>query len=355
MPRGEPNWRLAAALVLMAAAAWLLFARQPKPVESRFGYEPDPKATAEFLKELAQPFFAQAGADCIKQAKGKDTFLYRAANNVHKQLYGKEWVVVRQAIGDCVSHGWAHGCWISSCVAYELGELSEPPPMVCSESVYGGSRVEARGRKSGGWGDGSYGGAAAKFVKDWGVTFRLAYPQQDGGHDLTAYSGQLAKAWGNFGNGGDGDNGVFDNVAKRHPMRHVALVTNFEEAAAAIESGYCVPVCSGYGFSSRRDEDGFCRRQGSWAHCMCFVGVRHGKRPGLLCLNSWGPSWVSGPKWPDDMPEGSFWVDAETASGMLGGRDSFAVGGIDGFKYRDLHHKEWFKLPPVSTISESER
>lgn len=355
MPRGDSNWRAAGAVLLGAVAAYLLLAAPPpQPAASRFGYVPDAKGTREFLRELPQPLFAQAGDDCIKKAQKKDTFLYRAAQDVHRKLYGKEWVVVRQSIGDCVSHGWAHGCWISSCVAYQLGELSEPPPMVCSESIYGGSRVEARGRSSGGWGDGSYGGAAAKFVKDWGVTFRLAYPQQDGGHDLTAYSGSVAKSWGNYGNGGQNDNGVFDAVAKRHPMRHVALVATFEEAAAAIESGYCVPVCSGYGFSSTRDSDAFCRRQGSWAHCMVFCSVRYGQRPGLLCLNSWGPTWVSGPKWPSDMPDGSFWVDADTATGMLSGRDSFAVGAIDGFKWRNLHHKEWFQVP-VSTLSEFRR
>ncbi len=347
MPRTDRHVRAAAIVLLLGIGAFLAFRRDPAAIaQSRYGYQPDAEATQRFLSELEKPMFAQAGQDCIAKSKSRDTFLYRSAQAVHRQVYGKEWQVVRQTIGDCVSHGWAHGAWISACVAYELGELSEAPLMVASEPLYGGSRVEARGRQAGGWSDGSYGGAAAKWVRDWGVHFRKRYPQQDGGHDLTVYSGQLAKQWGNYGCGGEGDDGVFDRVAKRHAMRHVALVTNFSEAAAAIESGYCVPVCSSYGFSSRRDADGFCERQGTWMHCMVFVGVRHGKRPGLLCLNSWGPSWVSGPKWPDDQPDGSFWVDAATATGMLSGRDSFAVGGIDGFKYRDLHHREWLAPAP---------
>lgn len=333
-------------LALAILAVGMALGIRSKPPQ-RFGYRPDPRATAAFLRELDKPFFAQAGAEVIREARGVDTFLYRSAMKAHLARYGKPWVVGKQAIGDCVSWAWGtHGVWIALCVDWETGKLAEPPAMVSSESVYGGSRVEARGRSAGGYSDGSYGGAAAKWVRDWGVIFRLAYPAEDGGHDLTEYSGSRAKQWGNFGNGGSGDEGKFDAVARRHPCRHVALVRTFDEAAAAIESGYPVPVCSGYGFSSTRDSQGFCRRQGSWAHAMCFVAVRYGDRPGLLCLNSWGPSWVSGPKWPDDQPDGSFWVDKETVNGMLAGEDSFAVGGVDGFRFRDLHNGNWLQPAP---------
>lgn len=346
------NWkaRYAIACLLCAAAAVVYFTPENRPAgsEGNFGYTPNPEGTQRFLEELDEPMFASAGEDCIRKAQRKDTFLWRAASNVHRQVYGAEWVVVRQQIGDCVSHGWAHGCWISACVAYELGELSEPPLLIASESLYGLSRVEARGKTVASWSDGSYGGAAAKSVRDWGVAFREAYPKEDGGHDLTRYSGELAKNWGYWGNGGEKDKGVFDAVCKRHPMRHVALVRSFEEAAAAIESGYCVPVCSGYGFSSTRDADGFAKRQGSWAHCMTLCGVRYGNRPGLLCLNSWGPTWNSGGKYPPDQPDGSFWIDADVVTGMLSGEDSFAVGGLDGFKWRDLHHGNWLSPAPAA-------
>src|SRR5690606_38137456 len=110
----------------------------------------------------------------------------------------------------------------------------------------------------------------------------------------------------------------------------VVLVTTFREAGAAIQSGYPVAVCSGQGFASQRDGQGFAAARGSWAHCMVFIGVRF-DRPGLLCLNSWGPRWIGGPKWPDDQPDGSFWVDARTCDRMLAGRDSFAISGYRGF------------------------
>jgi len=329
-----------AALLLLAALA----SSSAWNDKQDYGYQPNPDGTARFLRELQQPLFRDAGRDAITKARGKDTFLYRAAYEAHQELYKRPWVVGKQSIGDCVSWGWAHGVWIAQCVDWEQGLLDQPPPFPATESIYGGSRVEARGRDGsgrsavGGWSDGSYGGAAARWCRDWGVVYRQAQPT---GIDLTNYSGERAKQWGAYGNGGQGDGGKLDEVAKSHPCEYVALVKTFDEASAAIESGYPVAVCSMVGFSSQRDSDGFCRRSGSWAHCMCFISVRYGSRPGLLCINSWGPSWVRGPKWPEDMPDGSFWVDKDTVNAMLRGGDSFAVGSVAGFDWRDLDHGEW--------------
>ena len=100
--------------------------------------------------------------------------------------------------------------------------------MPASESIYGGSRVEARNRPEGGggWSDGSYGGAAAKWLRDWGVVYRQ--PFADLGYDLTNYSAERAKNWGNYGNGVQGDKGRLDKLAKRHPARHVVAVRTWE-------------------------------------------------------------------------------------------------------------------------------
>lgn len=302
-----------------------------------YGYRPDPVGTKAFLQELDRPLFSDAGEDVIKKSKGVDTFLYRPAVEGFRELYGKEWVVEKQGIGDCVSWAWAHSAWIASSVDWSEGEIGEPPAFPCTEAIYGGSRCEARGRDYAGFSDGSYGAAAARWLKDWGVLSRGQYED----FDLREYSSKRAKDWGAYGAGGKG-NTYIDDLAKKHPATAVALVTSFEEAAAAIESGFPVAVCSGQGFSKSRDAQGFCRPQGSWAHAMCFCSVRYGDRPGLLCLNSWGPNWVDGPRWPEDMPEGSFWVDKETVNKMLGRyEDSFAVGGVTGFKWRDLHHGKW--------------
>ena len=355
------RWELAAVVVLLAVAAGavgLRLARGPGVVggEGQYGYTPNPEGTREFLGELPEPYFTQAGAETLRQRHFHDTFLYRPANKAHAALYGRPWVVERQAIGDCVSWGWAHAVYIAQAVDWDTGLLAQPPPFPSTEAIYGGSRVEARGRPGdgnspvGGYSDGSYGAAAARWVRDWGVIYREPFPAL--GYDLTKYSGDRAKAWGAYGAGGQGDAGRLDSLAKRHPAGHVALVRTFDEAAAAIEAGFPVAVCSMQGFASTRDANGYAAASGTWAHCMAFIGVRYARNgspeDALLCLNSWGPAWVSGPVWPEDMPAGSFWVRRATVDRKLGTNpDSFAVGSVKGFGWRDLDNGGFFEPAPA--------
>lgn len=357
-------------LLLGLAVIALLQPRDGRPVSigiggENFGYTPNPEGVAKFLEELPQPMFREAGAETIREARGVDTFLYRSAIKAHHALYGRPWVCERQGIGDCVSWGWAHGVWIAQAVDWETGRLAMPPPFPSTEAIYGGSRVEARGKPGdgaapvGGYSDGSYGAAAARWVRDWGVIYR----EEVGGHDLRVYSADRAKAWGAYGNGGKGDGGKLDTLAKRHPAQYVAMVTTWEEAAAAIEAGFPIPVASNQGFASVTDEHGYAAASGSWAHEMCFVAVRYAKNStpqnptpsdALLCLNSWGPRWITyRGKFPADQPDGSFWVTRSTVERMLSQKDSFAVGSIKGFGWRNLHNGNWFQPPPsdVRTLS----
>lgn len=299
------------------------------------GYVPNPEETREFVASLPAANITEASPGLFADTPKVNTTNWRVLAAVWREKMGSDFVVGQQKIGDCVSWGWAHGIMVTSAIDYQRGESSEWLP-VATESIYGGSRVEARGQRLGGYSDGSYGGAAAKWVHDWGVVFRQKYDSVD----LTIYSGERAKDWGNFGNGGRDDGGKLDTTAKDHPVFEVTLVRNFDEAAAALTSGYMVPVCSSQGFSSKRDAKGFASPQGSWAHCMCFTDVRYDP-DGLLCQNSWGPNWISGPKDPPDQPDGSFWVDKQTANRMLRGEDSFAVSRIKGFPFRPLDHSDW--------------
>lgn len=296
------------------------------------GYQPDREGTDAFLATLDKPTLAEAAPHLLGAGPqdGDPVLLYRAL------LEAKPgWKVGKQGIGDCCSWGWCHAADVLLAVEMKLGETGTWK-QAATEASYGLMRVEAAGKSSGGWGDGSYGGAAAKAAKNFGYLFRQPYP----GVDLTLYSAERAKNWGNYGCGGQGDDGRLDALAKEHPIKTVALVGTYDEAAAAIANGFPVPVCSGQGFSSTRDSDGFARAQGSWSHCMCFIGVRYGNRPGLLCLNSWGTSWITGPKFPPDQPDGSFWVEKSVAAKMLSGRDSFAVSAYVGFPRRKLKHSE---------------
>lgn len=343
--------------------------KEPPPV-GNFGYDPPTEEQRkEFLRTLGdKPTLRDANPELFKveekdskKDKGappapnkknggpqsenypiqgtEPVFLYKALLAVKPG-----WKVGAQGIGDCVSWGWAHAADVSLAVDVKLGVSGQWKP-AATEAIYGGARVEGAGRPegSGGYSDGSYGAAAAKWVKNFGIVYRTPFNAEpyNFGYDLSNYDKSRAKSWGNYGCGGNGDRGRLDKVATDHPVLEVALVRNFEEAAAAIKNGYPVPVCSGQGFSSSRDKDGFAQASGSWSHCMCFNSVRYLPRPGLLCQNSWG-NFNSGPKYPDDMPDGSFWVEASVVNRMLSGNDSYAVSRIKGFPKRKLEHsKGW--------------
>lgn len=325
-------------------------------IENNFGYQPNQAGLKQFLSELNEPTFAQAGADAVKKAKGKDVYLYRYADQAHRKVYGTPFTAWNQGnAGTCVSFGWAVSAFIGQATDHATGELPNPPLECDTSGIYGGSRTAGRMPPVtfAGYSDGSYGAAAARWVsgkcKQPGIG-GILYKQKYGSVDLTEYSIPRSREWG--------ANGVPLDLAKeanKHTARAVAQVSTWEELCAALESGYCVPICSNVGFAATnvRDEDGFLPRGGNWSHCMALISIRHAanaaengmKRPrdGALCLNSWGGSWVRGPKLPSDQPDGSFWIERKDVEAILAQGDSFAIGGVNGFAYRDLDHGGWLQ------------
>jgi hypothetical protein len=353
-PYDPLSWRAIIGGVLVACAAWmatraLWHAERAITGRTNYGYTPDPQGTAGFLRELKEPNFRQAGADAVAKAKGVDTFLYRYADRASRSVYGKPFAVWNQGNhGSCVSFGWAMGSWVGQSTAWAAGELPAPPKMPATEPIYGGSRTAGRlpPVSSAGYSDGSYGAAAARWVSGkcrdttvGGILYREKY----GDVDLSQYSIPLSREWGN--------SGVplsLARLAHEHTATSVCQVSDYESLVASLESGYPVPVCSNVGFAATnvRDKDGFLPRGGSWSHCMVAIAVRHAEtsgRDGVLIANSWGERWVTGPKWPSDMPDGCFWISRADATAIVSQGDSFAIGSVGGFKYRDLHNGNWME------------
>jgi hypothetical protein len=297
------------------------------PLESRFqGYVPDPEETEKFVSSLRFPTMAQAGQEL--KSEPEDAFLYRALVAIRPD-YSR----VAQAIGSCVGHGYAMCIDILSAVEIAVhGEAEDWPGRCLEASIYGFSRVEARGKTRAGRSDGSYGAAACKALMKYGC---LHYDVQYGDEIFTQYSGSREKEWG--------DTGVPDKLepfAKKRLVRETTLCRNFSDCVKAITSGYPVSFCSGQGFTFKRDSDGFCSPRGSWSHCMAGISSRGGSRPGILICNSWGPRSNSGPHYPNDIHpffKGcTFWADADVIDRMCRGNDSFALSGYDGFPPRKL-------------------
>jgi hypothetical protein len=369
MRRSDWSWS-AIAFVAFAAVLGTIVSRYVSRladrVETNFGYVPDAEGTREFLRELDQPLFRQAGAEVIAGAKGHDAYLYRFADRCHRQKYGKPFGPLNQGnAGTCVGHGWSMGSYVTQAVDHVAGGLAECPLLVDVSGIYGGSRTAGRmppivAPSTAGWSDGSYGGAAARWVsgkcKQPGVG-GILYRQKYNDIDLTDYSIDRCRNWGNYG--------VPSSLAKeanKHTARAVALCEDWASLTSALESGMCVPVCSNIGFASGdRDADGFCKRASTWNHCLVAISVKYAKnnaagsaspmknpRDGILILNSWG-SYVGGGKHPADQPDGSFWITRADAEAILAQGDSFVIGSVDGFKYRDLDHAGWLQPAPAPT------
>jgi hypothetical protein len=348
------SWRAILGGILVAVCAWmatraLVHAERVVTGNTNYGYVADPVGTRQFLSELDQPNFRQAGAEAVEKAKGVDTFLYRAADKASRAVYGKPFAPWNQGnAGTCVGNAWAMGSWIGQSVSWAAGELPAPPKMVSVEAVYGGSRTFGRlppVLSGAGYSDGSYGAAAARWVagrcKDptvGGILYREKY----GNVDLSHYSIPLCREWGNSGPPLE-----LARLAHEHTATAVALINDYGSLIASLESGFPVAICSnvGYAATNVRDSMGYLPRGGQWNHAMVAVACRHAAtsgRDGVLILNSWG-NFCSGPKWPPDQPDGSFWISKADATSMIAQSDSFAIGSVGGFKYRDLHNGNWME------------
>lgn len=361
--RGEWSWS-AIGFVIFAAIVGTLVSRYVSrvadKVEGDFGYRPDPEGTAAFLAELEQPLFRQAGAEVIAGAKGNDAYLYRFADRAHRMVYGKPFGPLNQgSIGSCVGAGWAMGSFVGQAVDFATGAMEKPPLKVSIENIYAGSRTLGRSPpiSFAGYGDGSFGAAAARYVSGVkGGLGGILYCQPYEGADLTDYSVSRCKSWG-----ATGVPTGLAKVANEHTATKVALARTWQDAVSALESGLPVVVCSNVGFASgARDADGFCRRASTWNHCLCWIGVKYAKnsgkngeppmknpRDGILVINSWGSSWLGGGKHPADQPDGSFWITRSDAEAILAQGDSFVIGSVSGFKYRDLEHANWMQPAPA--------
>lgn len=323
----------------------------------QYGYVPDPAGTRQFLAELDHPTFADAGRDAMANARGVDTFLYRFTDEAFRAKYGTPWECWDQGdAGTCVSMAFGLACQTALAVDWVAGgKRGECPQAVATEPVYGGSRTAGRMPPItfNGGGDGSYGGAAARWVSGncrqpgiGGILFRQAYPDAD----LTAYSIRLSRDWGRHGVPMPLASAAYEVRATA-----VAQVTTWDELCASVERGSPVVLCSTVGYgrwdgsNPVRDADGFLSRGTSWAHAMLVWAVRHKRaddprsRDGGLIQNSWSKRWCTGPKWPADQPDGSFWGSRSDIEAALAQGDSFAVGGAN-FKWRELDNRIWFEV-----------
>ena len=284
------------------------------------GWTPDP----DFARLNPLPLFTNAAPKL--SAAGKETFLYRAL-----QHFVPDWSPQYQKRGTCVGQGAKLAGDTLEAVFCKL----EGATWVGRASVagmYAGSRVEIAGQP-GRW-DGSNGSWVAKYVEKYGMLLLkdIGLPE-----DSLDADENLATKWAASREGIPKE---FEDFAKKYPITITAQVTNFDEAAAAIENGYCIVNCSNRIPSSKKDKDGFASASRGGGHCQIFWAVRYGNRPGLLQQNSWSANFAkSGGKYPEDQPAGSVWHDVAECNRILGQGDSFSFAGPGGFQKRKVSFK----------------
>lgn len=339
-------------LVLFAVAIYLIVTgthQYGEPGRGNYGYDADPAGAREFAAEAGS--FREVGADALANVKKRDVLLYHYVQEAHRRQYGKEWECWDQGdAGTCVSMAFGLAAYTAMAVDHIDGQMANAPLVAATEPIYGGARTVGVGRTSHPGGDGATGFGAARWLSGQcpgraeigGVLFRQPYASVD----LTTYSIPLSRKWG--------ATGVPLELAReawKTRATAVANVTTWQELVASISRGSPVVLCSNVGYGRLdnrmpvRDAQGFLQRGKPWGHAMLVWGVRTDREGGLI-QNSWGSGWCSGPKWPADQPDGSFWADRVNIEAALAQGDCWAVAGITGFKYRELDHEMWLETKP---------
>ena len=277
----------------------------------------DEEDTKKLLGELPMPVFGAAAYDLQGSGEGKLSLPFKSLLKFDSGFGPAE----KQTTGDCVSHSTRNAIDITRAVEIVNGDREEFITRSATEAIY-----QSRGHR----GQGMTCSGAARYVhQSGGILLRKDY----GVVDLSKYNSTLG-ARHNI------PSSIYKDEAQKHQVKTISNIRTVDEARDALANGYALSVCSGYGFSSRRDANGIAKRSGGWSHAMAWIACDDSRETLnetlFLVQNSWG-IWNSGPK-VHGQPEGSFWIREKDARGMLSGGGAWVFSDVDGFPARKV---EW--------------
>lgn len=253
------------------------------------GWQPNPDGIKQYARENGN---LGAVASGLIGGEQRDCYVYQGLLKCKPT-----WRRGSQGIGDCVSWGAELAATMLMGVESIAGKMQWIEE-AATEPIYGGCRVEALGKRAGGFDDGAFGYAAAEWLRKFGVVLRVDNSERTKNpeHDLRKYSKDKAKQWGNYGCGGAKDDGKLDAEARLHPIKYVTQVKTVQEAIAALQNAYPITIASMAGFGQmRRDANGLCYWVDQWAHQMMLGAIRwRNGKPEFRVFQSWGDC-VSGP------------------------------------------------------------
>jgi hypothetical protein len=276
------------------------------------------EAVYEYLLEKSKhPYFGEANYKIQYTGKGKLSLPFLSYLKFDKGAFSE-----RQTDSDCVSHSIRNVCDVSRAVEIDVKKQKESwVARGATEIIY-----LQRGHS----GAGMSCARGVDFVtRTGGVLVRKNY---SGVVDLSKYNSRIGS-----NRDGRGASEKILKLAQKHQMKTASLIKNVDEAIDAIANGYAVSICSSYGFSNKRDKNGFCKRQGTWMHALSLIGIDdYSNHKGAVIANSWG-AWCSGgdPEW-GKLPIGCFMITYENLAGMIGQNGSYAISNFDGFPLQKL-------------------
>lgn len=313
------------------AQRWLKGTRAPKALsvselaaayqEDRFkAWKPDQAHAAAYLARSRCPDFETAAPRAM-EAPDRDTFLWRFCMLAFEKA-GIRWRPQYQKRGTCVGQGYKLGG--DTVLAKHAVLFGKKFPGRCAVAgTYPGGRVDVAGQP-GSW-DGSNGSWTIEWVLKWGLLLLNGVGLTEDSRDEDE---RLALRWCASRQGVPA---AEETLAKKRPIRYGPRVRQARECAKILQAGNPVVECSNLIASGRRDRNGFSPVSRSGGHCQLVWAVRFNPM-GFLIQNSWSEDWGSGPKWPDDQPDGSVWVDEGEMQAILNQGDTYAMidaGGLE--------------------------
>jgi hypothetical protein len=281
----------------------------------------DPEATERLLSSLPMPLF---GDTLSGAGEGRLCLPFKAVV-AFETAAGRVPYDEVQTTGDCVSMAVRGAADQARANDPDIHTTEDWVDRTATEPLYG-----ARGH--------SGQGASCSEIVGWahktgGLMLRKPYAEL--GLDLSKYNASIGINWG-----GRGVPAKVTAEAAKHRIGTISLVTTWQQARDCIASGYGLVCCSGVGFNSARNSEGMLFPKGSWAHAMQWTASDDTRKGDCrFCVqNSWGFSWVSGPK-VHDQPDGSFWISQSVAQRMIDAGGTYAVSNVNGFPKREL--RDW--------------
>jgi hypothetical protein len=285
------------------------------PAHNKNGWIYDPKAIDEICASLATPMFGDAAPNLKGFGEGKTVLLYKSYDKINVKMEN----INQGSIGSCTAASSAGLIDLTKAIEIAGGERSEFKATTCIEHIYRIARLNSRIS-----GDGASVGTAVNQMSKMGTLARLVY----GSVDLTKYSVDLCRLWGNNKNYPK----EIDDIAKEHTIGKFSRVRSYEEVRDSIAAGYGVIVGSNYGYSNACDKNGFAKNNTNWSHAMYWSAIRSDIE-GVLTQNSWA-AWNKMLTRKFDEPIGSFWIRPEDCDKMAKNGDCWVIGSHTGYDVR---------------------